>query len=178
MPTLRPFRSLDEYDTLNFYGYSGSYPVQKGTFVRIAGTSGYMGQDLDIIGQAGASYAGVDSPRWGVVPAVTAVSATGDLPIGILLYDGKELDENGLPLKFNPRKAAEMQVFQSGQAAPIATAGEFLYSGVSGTPTPGAPAYFDPLTAGIMTVGQPSQIVGKFLGGKDGNGYVYVKISL
>jgi hypothetical protein len=178
MPTLRPLRSHDEYDTLNFYGYSGSYPVNKGTFVKIVGTSGYMGQDLDIIGQAGASYAGVDSPRWGVVPAVTAVSSTGDLPIGILLYDGRETDENGEQLKFKPRKAAEMQVFLSGQAAPIVTAGEFLYSGVSGTPTPGSPAYFDQSTAGIMTVGQPSQVIGKFLGGKTSDGYVYVKINL
>lgn len=178
MPKLRPFRSHDEYDTINLFGYSGSYPVYNGTFVKIAGTSGYMGQDLEIIGQAGASYAGVDSPRWGVAPVVTSVSATGDSPIGMLLYDGKELDENGLQLKFNPRKAAEMQVFLSGWAAPIVTKGEFWYSGISGSPTPGAPAYFDQSTAGLMTVGQTSQIVGKFLGGKTSEGYAYVKINL
>jgi predicted RecA/RadA family phage recombinase len=43
------------------------------------------------------------------------------------LFDVKEKDENGELLKFNPRKAAEMQAVLAGQAVPIITKGIFLY---------------------------------------------------
>lgn len=178
MPDLKPLRSYDEHEVLPFYAYSGSYPVKKGTFVKIPAGSGFMGQDLDIIGAAGATYVGVESPRWGLQSVVQSVSSTGDYVLGMLLYDGKETDENGEQLKFRPRKQTEMQVFLSGQAAPIVTKGEFLYSGISGTVVPNAPLYFDPLTAGLMTVGVANNLVGKALGNKNAEGFAYVKIDL
>lgn len=175
MPTLKTLQQVSEQDILPFYTYSGTLPVNKGTVVKIVG-SGFVNQALTTIGQAGASYAGTYSPRWSVVPAVAAVSSTGDRPIGILLYDGREVDENGEQLKFRPRKAAEMQAFVSGQAVPIATRGIFQYSGVSGTVTAGSPIYINN-NGELSATGPSDRVVGFALGGKDANGYTNVKLN-
>lgn len=55
-----------------------------------------------------------------------------------------EYDENGEPLKYNPRKAAEIEAVISGQAVPIVTKGIFQISGIDpngSTVTAGAPCY-------------------------------------
>ena len=56
---------------------------------------------------------------------------TKDVPLGMLLYDVREDDENGEKLIFNPRKAAENDYVISGQAVPILTRGIVLYSGAT-----------------------------------------------
>ena len=175
MPTLKTLQQVSEYDILPFYTWSGALPVNKGTVVKIVG-SGLMNQALTTIGNAGAAYNGTYSPRWSVVPQVATVNSTGDRPIGILLYDGRETDENGEQLKFRPRKAAEMQCFISGQAVPIATRGIFQYSGVSGTVTAGSPVYINNIGE-LATTGPADRIVGVALGSKDANGYVNVKLN-
>lgn len=138
--TLRPFRDYDEKDVINLYTYSGSvvdaqYKIQatKGTIVKIAG-DGFRNdvEPLEMLGNFGAfnvnNWVG---QRYGVVPKVTA-GGTGDANyLGMLLFDVRELDENELPLKYNPRKAAEMEAVLSGQAVPVVTRGIFLYSGIT-----------------------------------------------
>lgn len=150
--TLRPFRDYDEKDVINLYAYSGSmidttYKIlaTKGTLVKIAG-DGFR-NDVEPIEMLG-NYGGFSVNNWvgqryGVLPKVT-VAGTGDNPIGMLLFDVRELDENEMPLKYNPRKAAEMEAVLSGQAVPIVTRGVFLYSGV----TSGTNGYGTAITAG------------------------------
>lgn len=177
MPKLLPLRVLDEHDVLNFYTYSGNFPVNNGTFVKIVG-SGFVNQSLSSMGAVGASYPGVTSNRWTVAPQVAQVSATGDLPIGMLLYDGREVDENGEQLKFRPQKAAEMQAFLSGQAVPIAYKGQFMYSGVSGTPAAGDKAYINVNDGSLTTSVNPNLYIGRFLGAKNSAGWAMVKLDI
>lgn len=173
--TLRPFRDYSEKDVLNLFSYSGA-PIDttynilatKGTLVKIVG-QGFRNdvENLQMIGAFGTfTVNNFVAQRYGTVPAVTVVTpADANAPLGMTLFDTRELDENQLPLKYNPRKAAEMEAVISGQTVPIVTKGTFLYSGVvvSGgvAVAAGAPAY-----AGVNGVIATSGTykVGKFLG--------------
>lgn len=180
MPTLKPHRDYSEHDVIPFFGWSGTFPVNKGTIVKVVG-SGFLGQDIALGGAVGYSPAGVLSERWVTVPQVAAVSSASDSPVGLLLYDGREVDENGEQLKYRPRKAAEMQVFISGQNAPIVSEGLFFYSGISGNVAVGDNAYASTLVPGELTNWTGSNAglkVGKFLSVKDSNGFALLKLSI
>ena len=188
MPTLRPFRDYDEKDVINLFGYSGAFVdsayqilATKGTLVKVVG-DGFRPdvEPIEMLGNMGAfnvnNWVG---QRYGVVPKVTVATPT-DNPVGMLLFDCRELDENQLPLKYNPRKAAEMEAAISGQAIPLVTRGTFLYSGivVSGgvAVQAGKPAYVG-WNGTIATSGASgATAIGKFLGttgapGASGNAY-------
>lgn len=176
--TLRPFRDYDEKDVLNLFAYSGAvvdatYQIlaTKGTIVKIAG-DGFRNdvEPLEMLGNFGAfSVTNWVGQRYGAVPKVT-VAGTGDQYVGMTLFDTRELDENQLPLKYNPRKAAEMEAVISGQVVPIVTRGLFLYSGITTgvnktAVTAGNPVYVNAnggLTSDSGGGGQTA--VGKFLG--------------
>jgi len=183
MPNIKPFRTVNEYDVLNLFAYSGTLPVVAGTFVRIL--SGWEpGQELSELGSVGASYANTVSLRYGIAAKVGMTNLTGYSSIGMLLNDVRELDENGEKLIFKPRKAAEMQCVISGLAVPIATAGIFLYSGINGTPVAGNPAYSTG-DGQLSTTPSPSsgqhavaERVGTFLGPKSSNGFALFKLEL
>ncbi len=70
-----------------------------------------------------------------------------------------------------------MQCVLSGQTVPIASKGVFLYSGVAEAVTAGQTAY---VSGGQLTNSSINSThgstVGTFLGAKDGNGWVLVKI--
>ena len=178
MPTLRPYRDYDEKDVINLFAISGA-PIDtsilllanKGTLVTIAGGGADFTQEpVQMLGNMGAfNVNNFVAQRYGVYPQVQiaqpqAVLAGQGAVLGMTLFDTRELDENQLPLKYNPRKAAEMEAVISGQAVPIVTRGTFLYSGVrvsGGIPvTAGAPAYLG-YNGEIATSG--STVVGKFL---------------
>lgn len=179
MPTIKAFRdTYSDKFILNFYRWSGDVPVNKGTFVKIAG-SGWTTQNCehDFLGSPGASFNNTVSVRYGVNPLV-AVAGSGDAPIGMLLNDVRETDENGEKLVFNPRKKAELQAVCSGEPVPILTKGIVLYSGIDGTVTAGSSAYVSgagQITATAITGGN---VVGKFLGKKDNNGWALVRVDL
>lgn len=174
--TLRPFRDYDEKDVINLYAFSGGLVdtslqilATKGTLVKIAG-QGFRGdqEPTEMLGNFGAfnvnNWVG---QRYGALPKVV-VANPGDAPLGMTLFDVRELDENQLPLKYNPRKAAEMEAVISGQAVPVVTRGIFLYSGVqvSGgvAVTAGNSAYVG-YFGGIATSGSSgATAIGKFLG--------------
>jgi len=179
---LRPFRDYDEHNVINLFAYSGSLPVKKGTIVKIVPSSeGHEGwkatDELQLLGDVGASYTNTVSERYGVAAKVTdAVNTDEDNAIGMLLYDVKETDENGEKLVFNPRKAAEMSVALSGQAVPVVTQGIFLYKGVAGTPAAGGNAYIGANGVLSATAGSATARVGQFLGAKDADSNVLVKL--
>jgi hypothetical protein len=191
MPTLRPFRDYDEKDVINLFTVTGAaLPITKGTLVAV-GLSGFNNQaePFEFLG----AFGGFNEPntvaqRYGTV-SKAYVAGTGDIPLGMTLFDMREVDENGLLLKYNPRKAAEMEAIISGQTMPIVTRGLFLYSGITGNPAVGANLYVGPngtiddyTDTGVFNVGQPITPrfarVGKTLGKKDGQGFILIKLEL
>ena len=190
--SLRPFRDYSEHNVLNLFGYdtqlltAGSISITKGTLVKIAtgwknyDSSAELGGGLEFIGSAGTlDPTNVTSQRYGVTADVIQ-STTGETPIGMTLYDVKDADENGELLKYNPRKAAEMQAVIPGQAVPVVTKGIFLVQDIDGTPAAGGVAYAG--ASGMITsatgVGGSNVAIGKFLGAADTNGDTLVKLEL
>ena len=108
MATLRPFRQVNEHDIIGLFAYktadlTTATIATKGAVVKIQ--SGWKATDeLTLDSDIGASFGNVTSPRFNV-PATVEPCGQTDTPLGILLQDIKNLDENGEPLKFNPRKA-------------------------------------------------------------------------
>lgn len=197
MPTLRPFRDYSEKDVLNFYTYSGAiidtnYNIlaYKGTFVKIVG-DGFRNdvEPIELLGGFGAFQVNnFVAQRYGTVAKVTTANPS-DTPVGMLLFDVRELDENQLPLKYNPRKAAEMEAAISGQSVPIVLKGTFLYSGVriSGgvACVAGATAYLgfngEIATSGITSVGKflgQTGVYGTGLNGSDYSTTALVRVNL
>ena len=182
MAELKPFRDYDEKDVINLFALHGSagIPVTKGHFVSVTGDGWITSDELQMLGDVGASFGNTVSQRYGV-KAKVCIADTADHPLGMMLYDCKETDENGELLKFNPRKAAEMEVALSGQAVPVVTRGTFLYSGsvlAGDDPDAGAKLYVD-ANGELSTTDAGSQLsVGRTLGSKDGDGVVLVKIEL
>jgi len=190
---LRPFRDYDEHDVLNLFAYdttglnAGSISITKGSLVKIAtGWKNYdsgveLGGGIEFIGGAGTLQpTNVVSQRYGVTAKVVT-STTGETPIGMMLYDVKDVDENGELLKYNPRKAAEMQAVIPGQAVPVVTRGIFLVQGVLGSPTAGGVAYAGgtgQITSSTGTAGVLNVAIGKFLGAPDTNSETLVKLAL
>ena len=180
MANLKAFRQYSEHDVVNLFSLTGNsitLPFNKGTLVSVNGDGwkNDASSDLAMLGGVGADYSNTVSQRYGV-PACVTVAATGDNILGITLYDVRETDENGEKLVFNPRKAAELQAVVSGQAIPVMTKGVVLYNGVVGTPAGGGAAYAS--ANGIISATTGGKVIGKFLGAKDADGNVLVKIEL
>lgn len=170
MATLRPFRQVSEHDVIGLFAYktadlTTATVATKGAVVKIQ--SGWKAtDDLTLDSDIGASFGNVTSPRFNV-PATVDLCGQTDTPIGILLQDVKNLDENGEPLKFNPRKAAEIGAVIPGQTVPIATKGIFLLNGVVGTTSAGLKLH-TAASGGIATgSANGAKQIGICLGGAD-----------
>ena len=179
---LKPYRQVYEGDIVNLFAYSGAIPVTAGTVVQ-GGGSGWRPDDTDSnqIGNVGVGFGNTLSTRWGTLPF--AIDATTGAPIlGILLYDVREQDENGLLYKFNPQKAAENNHVLSGQTAPILVQGFVLISGVfnGATVAVGSMAY--PSGAGVITTNSENQnassTVGKFFGARSSDGFALLHVNV
>ena len=176
--TIRPFRDVSEHEVINLFAFQ-SGAADRGQFVKIS--SGFLNDrnNLSLDLPAGAEYGNTLSRRWSVRPRVT-LCGSGDAPLGLLLYDVKETDENGEKLLYKPEKQAELQCVLSGQAVPVATRGIFLYSGVDGNP--GAIAAGDTAYSSnfgkVTTQGAAGAAVGTFLGPIDSNNHVLLKLEL
>jgi hypothetical protein len=191
MPTLLPFRDIDEKDVINIYSYSGSIPVNKGTLVKIVGSGWVHGQEpTEMLGSPGASYANTVSQRYGN-PFKVANAGTGDNALGVTLMDVKETDPNGTQYKFDRNLADEHEVIISGQTVPVARKGMFLYSGITGATTAGQKLYvgaagtIESVLAsaqgpqGATGIGPAAVQVGIALGEKDPtNGFCLVQLDI
>lgn len=176
MATIRPFRDYDEHEVVNLFAFDGGL-ANKGTFVTAAG-SGFdlsaeaaFGNDSFIDGTVSARF-NVASK---VAPAASGTPASSVL--GMMLKDVRSVDENGYPLKFEPRKAAERDVVISGEAVPVVKRGLFLYSGVFGTPAFGSGLAVN-ANGELRVDNTASTMVAKALGPKDTNGFVLIDIKL
>ena len=189
MPNIRPFRDIDEHDVRNgFYTWTGAIPASKGLLVKIG--SGWSTEtELAELGNAGAGYNNVVSQRVGLTCGVGPVTQSGDNVYGMLLYDVREVDENGELLKWNAAKQARMQCTLSGQSVVLVKRGLFLYSGVNGGATPvvgvvpGAPAYAA-ADGGINVTGSAAGAanqatkVGQFAGVPNAQGWVLLDLDI
>ena len=153
MATLKPFRDYDEKDVINLFSLyttglasandlsTWAKRVPAGTMVKLH-TGWTTGQNLAMLGDAGDMSSGlknVTSQRYGVQAKVFP-TADGEVPVGMMLHHVASVDENGEQLKFNPRKAAELEACIDGQAVPIVRKGMFLVNEVAatlGSPTVG-----------------------------------------
>ena len=181
---LRPFRDYSEHDVINLFAFGddaqalGTTDVaQAGSVVKVK-TGWTNGAETEFLGDVGASFNNTVSQRYGVTAEVEYTDGGGDeSSLGITLYDVREFDENGEALKFNPRKAAELQAVLTGQAVPVATRGTFLMAtGAFNSPTVVAVnmdiyATGDGklTTQGVKTV---NNVIGRTLGGPDADGSV------
>ena len=159
---LKPFRSYDEHDVVNLFGYHGGDSLAAGTVVKIS-----EGVKLDDkgpvadMGAIGSSVANTVSLRYGTRAKVVATAAKTDVALGVTLMRVAEVDENGELLKFNPRKAAEMGVVLKGQAIPVLTRG-VVHITLEGNGAAGSAVRLS-ATAGNLTTASDGTIVGKLL---------------
>lgn len=182
MPNLKPFRDYSEHSVVNLYSYSGQAPVTKGTLV----TPIYTWKNDGNLTHTNISTVNNSlSARFDVVAEVTKTATydTVPAPMGILLKDVREFDENGEPLIYNPRKLAEMDAVLPNQAVPILTKGIVFINDIDTTDRGaggGLPDVGDAAYAGndgkIATDGLV--VIGKFLSAVGTDGYALVKIDL
>ena len=181
---LRPFRDYSEHDVINLFAFGDDAAalgttdtIQAGSVVKVK-TGWTNGQETEFLGDVGASFNNTVSQRYGVTAEVEYTDGGGDeSSLGITLYDVREYDENGEALKFNPRKAAELQAVLTGQAVPVATRGTFLMAtGAFNSPTVVA-VNMDIYATGdgkLTTQGNKTtnNVIGRTLGGPDADGSV------
>jgi len=186
---LRPFRDYDEHDVLNLFAFGDSAVALGTTDVVYAGSvvkikTGWKNDDetQDMIGNVGAGYANTISQRWGVTADVEYCNGGSETPLGITLYDVREYDENQEALKFNPRKADELQAVLTGQAVPIATKGTFLFASgafvANGAAVTAGATIYASGNGQITPTPESNATIGKTLGGPDSDGAVLVKLEL
>lgn len=185
--SLKPFRNYNEHDVVNMYAYSGVIgagagdKIAKGTLVKVIGGGWKNSSDpTELLGAVGATFQGTVAQRYGTVSKV-GLSTSGAVALGIILHDIGEVDENGELLKFNPRKAAEMEMVLSGQTVPVLTRGIILYSGDTlGTVASANVKLYAAANGEITKLNADSlgHYVGKSLGESDEDGYTLIKLEL
>ena len=155
---LLPFRQYDDNDVINFY----SLDTETGEAGSVVKVSAADLQDEPVrYTQRG------DSDSWqttmgnalSMYPEVpyklTKVSDTGAgvKPLGILLRDVRNKDENGENLLYYPRKKEELQCVVSGEAVPVATKGLFTINakGLGGGIAPAINSWAIPTANGTIS---------------------------
>ena len=187
-----PFRDYSEHEVLNFFACT--QVANKGSLVKpVRSWKADGASDKKEVGPLslgssapGATYVNTVTQNFELVGQVSTTINHNDTPtpIGILLKDVREFDENGEKLIYNSRKAAEMDVIiKDIQAVPILTRGLVLINDIDETNRGGgggAPDIGDAAYAGsngrIATDGL--LVIGKFLSRIDDNGYALVKITI
>ena len=184
---LRPFRDYSEHEVVNLFAFGDDAVALGTTDVVYAGScvkvkTGWQNDQESLqLGDVGADFANTVSDRWGVTAEVEYTDGGSDeAALGITLADVREYDENGEALKFNPRKAAELQAVLTGQAVPIATRGLFLTATGAWAGSNSVAINMDVFATGsgqITTVGNKAanNRIGRTLGGPDSDGSVLIK---
>ena len=176
--TIRPFRDYSEHEVINLFALQGE--SNKGTFV----TAAVSGFDLTAPSafQDDSFIDNTISARFNVPNKVVAAPSgtAAAMVLGMTLKDVRSVDENGYPLKFEPRKAAERDLIISGEAVPVVKRGMFLYSGIEGNPVFGDGLAISDAGDGSLQVVAPgdANAVAKALGPKDVNGFALIDIKL
>lgn len=111
--------------------------------------------------------------------ARVAPTASGQVPLGMQLYDVLEVNPYGESLLYREQERAERQIVVSGQNVPIVTRGLFYVLGAAGTISGSTPAV---ARGGVITavsvVPAGETNLGMFLGttGRDGGAHFYLNL--
>ena len=168
-----PFRQYSDHDVVNLYALANasvntattdSGAGDAGVFVKISDgnfdndpityqTNAYLGET--------ASYPFLGTTEmYPEVNLKVTPATSGDVPLGMTLYQTAKNDENGEKLLYNPVKKDELQAVLSGQAVPLATRGIFTLTSdaidnaggnIATHPTPGQACIISPETAGKVS---------------------------
>jgi hypothetical protein len=178
-PNLKPHRSISPYDVLDYYAHTGG-SVNRGTVVKLV--SGTAGADTMPFVDAHSNTPSRATSLRAVNPWKIGTAASGDVPLGITIYDVRETNAFGEKYIYQPRyETSEQQIVISGQSVPVATRGIVEINGFSGTPGPGSGAIVG--NGGILVVNNTATTaasgrVGKFLSTSGADGYALFKIEL
>ena len=169
-----PFRQYSEHDVVNLYSVIGSDVLDQttdsgagdaGLFVKVSAGN----FDADPVTYQNEPYLGkTDYPFIGneaMYPEVNLKitgAGSGEIPLGLTLYQTAKKDENDEKLLYHPQKAAELQAMLPGQAVPVLTKGivtlaQAAFEGPANTYTPGNGIIMSEDTAGkISGLARPS----------------------
>ncbi len=180
----KPFRDYSEHDVVNLFKLNDA-TGSKATPVVIS-NSGWNNNNstprvaLDLAASLG--NPNLYSPRWEIYPAVRK-AVSGEKPLGLTLYDTKEVNYLNYPLIYDKVRREEAQAVVSGQAVPVVRKGLFLLGPFPSGETP-APGKFVAVKGtgdlGVVAnnTGSNATIVfGEFLGTKDTEGYALTAIN-
>tara|TARA_R100000152_G_C6762915_1_gene187250 strand:+ start:748 stop:1386 length:639 start_codon:yes stop_codon:yes gene_type:complete len=163
-----PFRQYSDHDVVNLYAVD-DYDVNDNTIDSGRGDAGMFVKvsagnfDADPITYQDNSYLGKrDYPFLGTAEMYPQVNLTitgstsGEIPLGLTLFQTAKNDENGQKLLYNPEKQLEAQAILPGQATPVATKGIFTlaqaaFDGNVADYTPGRGIRTSLLNAGKIT---------------------------
>ena len=181
-----PFQDYSEHDVVNLFTLNTPTGA-KGTPVVIATTGGYNSTQAILQTNTlpyNPSSNRYYSPRWSVQATVRA-AVTGEKPFGVQLYDVKETTQFGTPAIYDPVWCAENQCSVSGWPVPILRKGMLLVGPFgTGDNQPNSVRWAAVKATGDWGVMEtpsggavPTGAFGRFLGGKDSNGYALVDIN-
>ncbi len=163
-----PFRQYSDHDVVNMYALKDA-DILTSTTDTGAGDAGVFVKvhdgnfDNDPVTYQTNSYLGKsDYPFLGTADMYPEVnikittSASGNVPLGMTLYQTAKNDENGEKLLYNPQKQEELQAMLPGQAVPVVTKGIFTlaaaaFDGTAASYAPGTAIIASNNTAGKIT---------------------------
>lgn len=124
MPTIRnrfyPLHDIDEHNVINLF--STLVTGDAGTLMKIVtGAANPQNADGWTNTAVGATIAGVFSSRYETKLKMTP-TVSGDTrytALGLSLYSTLEVDENGIPLRYNDQRAREIGAVRSGETVPV-----------------------------------------------------------
>jgi len=179
---LKPFRDYDEHDVVNLFALTNA-TGSKGTFVQVVNNNpSVLGGYTNI--PNGYAPDGTWSMRFAVAARVAPAASGAQAVLGMQLYDVAEVDENGIPLRFQSKDQTYARgLVGSGQAVPILTRGLVEIGGFYGVAGPGSGAFISNSGDGSIVVGLPNaslpgQKVGTFLSSSGADGYALLNIRL
>jgi len=163
-----PFRQYSDHDVVNMYALKDA-DILTSTTDTGAGDAGVFVKvhdgnfDNDPVTYQTNSYLGKsDYPFLGTADMYPEVnikittSASGNVPLGMTLYQTAKNDENGEKLLYNPQKQEELQAMLPRQAVPVVTKGIFTlaaaaFDGTTASYAPGTAIIASNNTAGKIT---------------------------
>ena len=176
-----PFRQYSDHDVVNMYALKDA-DILTSTTDTGAGDAGVFVKvhdgnfDNDPVTYQTNSYLGKsDYPFLGTADMYPEVnlkittSASGNVPLGMTLYQTAKNDENGEKLLYNPQKQEELQAMLPGQAVPVVTKGIFTLAAAA---FDGATASYAPGTAIIASDNNAGKITGAARGTAKAFGHV------
>ncbi len=136
-------------------------------FMNVAATAGTFVVHKALSTGVGAA---MDDPNAQVVVPTGGVSGTK--PAGVLQHDVVNID-----LTRQPLNRLNNEVYVGGKVC-LVRHGQLTLNNITGTPSPGDSAYFN--SSGNLQPTNPTNgtIVGRFLSGKDADGYAKVEINI